>query len=88
MARELILPVMATNRLSTFASTARILQGGSDDLLTAFVNGAFVESEQGLSIRAPEISIPAIERVGTCLVMMQLDALEHEIQSLGIRIQN
>jgi hypothetical protein len=88
MTKQIALSVIETIALSTSGSALRILQKGSPELLTAFQHGAFSESEQGVAIRAPEIDVSAIKKIGTCLFLIQLDALESEMRSLGIHVKN
>jgi len=88
MTEQIALSVTESIALSTSVSALKIIQKGSPELITAFQSGAFADSEQGMIIRAPKIGIPGIERVGTCLFLIQLEALEFEMRSIGIQVTN
>ena len=88
MTKQIALSVIETIALSTSDSALTILKKGSPELLTAFQSGAFAESEQGLTIRAPEVDLSVIKRVGTYLFLIQVDALEFEMRALGIQVED
>jgi hypothetical protein len=78
--------VAETIAFSTSVAALNILQGGSDALLDAFSCGAFVESAEGITLRSPELSVSELEQIGALFFLMQVNALETEMQALGIQV--
>lgn len=87
MAYRKALSIIESFAFSTSAAALLILKNGSEDLLTAFKYGAFEESASGVTLRSPTVSIDDIEKIGTSLFLMQIDALVAEMESLGIKVK-
>lgn len=87
MAIRKLLSCEETIAFSTSTNALRILKNGSADLLTAFQYGIFEESADGVVLRSPGVPISVIQEIGTELFLLQLDALEAEVKSLGINVK-
>ena len=88
MAVKIGISFVETIAFSTSEAAVNILRNGSGDLLVAFSHGAFIEQKNGVQFRVPH-SIPSVlNEIGQYLFLLQLDALEQEVKSLGIQIVN
>jgi len=72
---------------ATSGIAQKVLREGSNDLLTAFLYGAFEETAEGLVLRAPNVVLSIAQKVGPALFLLQLAGLEAEMRSLGISVK-
>ena len=57
------LSIKETFAFSTSATALQVLKYGSNDLLIAFKHGAFEESDAGITLRTPNVSVGEIEEI-------------------------